>query len=839
MNTGTRRVEEEPEEQKPVQASGTRRVEPQDEKSVLNASEMSDTVTRRVPADAGNRSAENTGPAGTRRVTDDGRTAAAGSPPAATRARMPLGSLAVGHVLCGDCTVLDTIKPHETQQPGIYLCDAPEGKVIVKVAATLHPPKQELWSRLEHLNHPHVLRTFRTLHVDAPNEFYYEVQEYCASGSLEERIAPPGAGREPLAPEWALSTLIPQISAGLHYLHEQEIIHRDIKPANIYIKPGPTGDILVLGDFDISSVLEQTKTSRDTQRAAGTWIYTAPEAFPRFVDDYATGRQGRITRSADYYSLGITLIEALIGTTSLHTCGLPDLFDFYLRGDRVTVPTSISDHLALLLRGLLIRNYHTRWGYAEVQRWLAGKTSEEDLQKVRDDDRYELSRASKPYALKGNPVDLPGLAEAMCLDSAIAEEDLMGGEVLLNWIGNLDARVAREVRREREKWRKQPALALFGAIMHCDPTRPFPMTQDIEAVSPREWSERAENMARAKNGRSEDLVSDPALQKLEIWLRLKAEPELSLADALPALRKSPSAGRLEEILFCFLPERAYPVAPNVYAHTPQEIVELTYGSPAEWEKGVPAVYQSAFERWKSGLLAAWMRQRGLAEVAAEDEVLRKQKKADEQVVFEELLRRLHPATPAVQIEVDTSSLGAGCVIAYGQTGRFTLPYTSRGCGIPSGQWRLDEALPGLQLESHLLSGRSGSVVFKLDSKNEIPASRPFQAKLTLESRIARLQQGALTIPYRVSLPLAATLIRVGSGAAAGAFLLGGARLLLMNLGLKGVLNPAIVNTSSLWSETTQWHFPLFSTILGFLIVGAAGCGGYYLWLHVLKKYSEA
>ena len=186
---------------------------------------------------------------------------------------------------------------------------------------------------------------------------------------------------EPPAPEWVIDSFIAQVSAGLKYLHEQEIIHRDVKPANIYQHTVSGIQALVLGDFDISSVLEGSRTSRDTQRTAGTWYYTAPEAFPRFVDDSAGGRRGRITRSSDYYSLGITIIELLLGTTSLHLCQLPDLFDFYLQGGRVEIPQGIPGRLTLLLRGLLIRNRQTRWGGREVERWLHNATTDEDLKR--------------------------------------------------------------------------------------------------------------------------------------------------------------------------------------------------------------------------------------------------------------------------------------------------------------------------------------------------------------------------------------------------------------------------------------------------------------------------
>jgi len=48
-----------------------------------------------------------------------------------------------------------------------------------------------------------------------------------------------------------------QVSLGLQYLHDSDIIHRDIKPSNILVFSSPSGQILYkLGDFGISRDLK-------------------------------------------------------------------------------------------------------------------------------------------------------------------------------------------------------------------------------------------------------------------------------------------------------------------------------------------------------------------------------------------------------------------------------------------------------------------------------------------------------------------------------------------------------------------------------------------------------
>lgn len=82
------------------------------------------------------------------------------------------------------------------------------------------------------------------------------------------------------------------LSLGLKHLHDNDMVHMDIKPANIFI--GLDG-LCKIGDFGL--VLELSKCDT-TQALEGDPKYLAPELM-----------QGRFTKSADIFSLGITLLE--------------------------------------------------------------------------------------------------------------------------------------------------------------------------------------------------------------------------------------------------------------------------------------------------------------------------------------------------------------------------------------------------------------------------------------------------------------------------------------------------------------------------------------------------
>ena len=630
--------------------------------------------------------------------------------------------------------------------------------------------------------------------------------------------------------------MIPQMHAALHYLHAQEIIHRDIKPANIYLKEENGKEVLVLGDFDISAVLEQTRTSRDTQRMAGTWLYTAPEAFPRFVDDHAGNRRGRITRSSDYYALAITIIELLLGTTSLHLCQLPDLFDFYLQGGRVEIPQGINGRLAMLLRGLLIRNRHTRWGAEEIDRWLKDSNTDDDHKRVVDDDYFELARASRPYRLKAHSaVDLPGLAEAMFREQEVATEDLITADILLNWIGTLDPGVAREIRRDRDRLYMYPQMLLYCAIMRCDPTRPFIFADGAEVNTPGEWIAHAMQIVQQTRVNPESLGTDELLRDLEVWLRLKSEPRAPLADAVAQIQKSPQRVRIEELAYLFQPERPFTIARGISAATPREFVTIAYGKPDEWKAKRPASYEAAYQRWHDGALCAWMRQRGLGALAAQCDEVAEQLAEEPFAAFETVLRLLHPALPPVTIEFDTAEIPAECLITHGRQRTCNLRYTTKSPGMPFGALALKGDATGLGLSERVIHARDGVVAIIFEPGQDVPCEKHCRVALEFVSGVARATNAPLKINYRVIYPQEVTALRIALGAGIGALVCGLPRLALAHYRYWLPLTWQNLEFDTLWSMIWNWQFPHYDLIVALLLLLVCVYFGLRIWLAALRN----
>lgn len=144
------------------------------------------------------------------------------------------------------------------------------------------------------LNHPNLLHA---THFDTDGRRPFLVMPYCPSSSLELI----GKCEEPL-----LWRIIADVTAGLAYLHNMDIVHHDIKPDNIL---RDVAGNFVITDFGISANMRSTlrrNSQRDSisESLGGSLAYMGPEMFTETPESI---------KATDIWALGATLFEIATG----------------------------------------------------------------------------------------------------------------------------------------------------------------------------------------------------------------------------------------------------------------------------------------------------------------------------------------------------------------------------------------------------------------------------------------------------------------------------------------------------------------------------------------------
>lgn len=118
----------------------------------------------------------------------------------------------------------------------------------------------------------------------------YLVMQYCENGSCSSMV-----GR---MEEDDLIKFLHDVSAGLEYLHDHNIIHQDIKPDNILLDDNCN---FMVTDFGIS-VNSDNGIHTSNGMSGGTRAYMGPERF-----------EGITNNASDMWALGATAVELLTG----------------------------------------------------------------------------------------------------------------------------------------------------------------------------------------------------------------------------------------------------------------------------------------------------------------------------------------------------------------------------------------------------------------------------------------------------------------------------------------------------------------------------------------------
>lgn len=167
-----------------------------------------------------------------------------------------------------------------------YGADVALKHLVAEGPANLRTFKRE-FRAMAHLSHPNLVSLYELHEVEGA---WFFTMELVRGVSLDQWIDLDRTGD--------LRAIFAQLATATATLHRVGLLHGDLKPSNAFLTP--EGQVLV-GDFGMVRPTEPDAAPRS--RSFGTIAYAAPELF----DDHSAGP------SADWYSLGAMLYEALVG----------------------------------------------------------------------------------------------------------------------------------------------------------------------------------------------------------------------------------------------------------------------------------------------------------------------------------------------------------------------------------------------------------------------------------------------------------------------------------------------------------------------------------------------
>ena len=191
----------------------------------------------------------------------------------------------------------------DTGEAQVFLVERDGEKFVLKIYYPNFDVNKKVLQTVYNFDFEMIVKVydFGKTYVDGKHR-YYELMEYLQGGTMQEyrlngdmdkfrRIALQGA-------------------AALAYCHQSHILHKDIKPGNFFFRDKEHTE-LVLGDFGISSILDQDGKAHKTTQAR-TPIYAAPEMYSDVIDGVV-----EVMPSVDFYSFGICLMTLWLGESPL------------------------------------------------------------------------------------------------------------------------------------------------------------------------------------------------------------------------------------------------------------------------------------------------------------------------------------------------------------------------------------------------------------------------------------------------------------------------------------------------------------------------------------------
>jgi serine/threonine-protein kinase len=150
------------------------------------------------------------------------------------------------------------------------------------------------------LFHPHIVGVHDRGEFDRQLWISMDYVDGTDAGRLQHDRYPEGM------PAAEVAEIVSAVADALDYAHQRNLLHRDVKPANILV--AKDDQRILLADFGIARLLDDTSGLTATNMTVGTVSYAAPEQL----------MGGQLDGRADQYALAATAFHLLTGSPPFH-----------------------------------------------------------------------------------------------------------------------------------------------------------------------------------------------------------------------------------------------------------------------------------------------------------------------------------------------------------------------------------------------------------------------------------------------------------------------------------------------------------------------------------------
>lgn len=267
---------------------------------------------------------------------------------------------------------------------------------------------------MRRLRHPHIVHLHEVL---ATKTKIYFVMEFAKGGELFQKIAAERQFSEDLSRRY-----FQQLISAVQYCHANGVFHRDLKIDNLLLDEDLN---LLVSDFGLSAVKEQTRPDGLLQTLCGTPAYLAPEMLEK---------KGYDGEKVDVWSCGVVLFALTAGYLPFSDPNVATMLRKIYRG-KYRIPSWVSPDLKRLISRLLDPNPTTRitingilrdpWfrkGYREIKVKQKVPEWEDDNRSYRTKrlNVFDLISFSSGFDMSGLFVTDPEVSD--CVERIVSEE---------------------------------------------------------------------------------------------------------------------------------------------------------------------------------------------------------------------------------------------------------------------------------------------------------------------------------------------------------------------------------------------------------------------------------